>query len=153
MSFQSAFHRGMECNRGIVNCKVQVVQPFSPLFIAAWSATRDRNEEIQDDLTFSPLFIAAWSAIRLPVFQSAFNGVQLDELRSAASILSVRFSSRHGVQLRAKIFTMKMYPESFSPLFIAAWSATFSDLTTELYCNLFQSAFHRGMECNSKSKM
>ena len=157
--FQSAFHRGMECNgqsrrhfrkasiafsplfiaawsatRGTFFRRnpsnplsvrfssrhgVQLISgtdasggyPFSPLFIAAWSATIQRTADAIEASSFSPLFIAAWSATlergtssvgaKLSVRFSSRHGVQLFQEMIACGLvlLSVRFSSRHGVQL------------------------------------------------------
>ena len=87
--FQSAFHRGMECNNLSTQSLVYVIISFSPLFIAAWSATKRISSSVAWSIvSFSPLFIAAWSATQK-------NGSS----RNIKSVLSVRFSSRHGVQL------------------------------------------------------
>ena len=87
-------------------------------------------------MSFSPLFIAAWSAT------SGW------DTRRNDTELSVRFSSRHGVQPSSR-YPLRSRRYTFSPLFIAAWSAT-SGLprwSDSIMCS-FQSAFHRGMECN-----
>ena len=85
---------------------------FSPLFIAAWSATQLLEVFATSTVgPFSPLFIAAWSATQnnaiglaeIEHFQSAFHrGMECNNLLKLLPVgdvrLSVRFSSRHGVQ-------------------------------------------------------
>ncbi len=159
-SFQSPFRRGMECyafcrnaivvafrilsvpfssghgvlQGGRVRCDT-VVQPFSPLFVGAWSATavvkasrvavklsvpfssghgvlrrKSGLLEVFPDVTFSPLFVGAWSATPPST-------------------------------------NTRLHSSPFSPLFVGAWSATIPPQINRPHGKAFQSPFRRGMEC------
>ena len=145
IDFQSAFHRGMECNHF---APVQGLQMTARLFQSAFHRGMECNlvrngleTKKSRGISFSPLFIAAWSA--------TISGLRNLEFR--LYVLSVRFSSRHGVQrVSIQHAATTMQPATFSPLFIAAWSATRENtrLLGKILPRSFQSAFHRGMECN-----
>ena len=133
--FQSAFHRGMECNQSVAGGQSE----------RRWLSVRFSSRHgVQRSRSFANQMVGR--------FQSAFhrgmecNHSDLFAYRCTHN-LSVRFSSRHGVQQEAgQILIVAM--RAFSPLFIAAWSATRSRANTHRRDESFQSAFHRGMECN-----
>ena len=60
-NFQSAFHRGTHCYARLMGFGLVFGLTFSPLFIAALTATLSVGDVITS-LAFSPLFIAALTA-------------------------------------------------------------------------------------------
>ena len=114
-----------------------LADPFSPLFIAALTATNRSHEGIgRRCIAFSPLFIAALTATSRwisaescrNVFQSAFHRgthcyLCYKGYKHSNWHLSVRFSSRHSLLQRRRWITSATR-WSFSPLFIAALTAT-----------------------------
>ena len=111
--------------------------PFSPLFIAAFTATYVRRVFPDRQPAFSPLFIAAFTATPIPkavsnfkkstfspLFIAAFTATESNgSFVGVARLLSVRFSSRHSL-LPDELEVRRGGDGAFSPLFIAAFTAT-----------------------------
>ena len=109
---------------------------FSPLFIAALTATARFANGQTLCFAFSPLFIAALTATQCHKllaegntdFQSAFHRgthcyTSFVEHLNTRKKLSVRFSSRHSLLLLG-LQNLHLEVLTFSPLFIAALTAT-----------------------------
>ena len=132
--FQSAFHRGTHCYRG-VQLRQQKINALSVRFSSRHSLLpRVLDSNPLASSTFSPLFIAALTATkgmpsrqrRFTCFQSAFH---------------------RGTHCYLEDFYHWYLLTTFSPLFIAALTATKSDSVVQILSEIFQSAFHRGTHC------
>ena len=94
---------------------MRVGEPFSPLFIAAFTAT---NVKLGDNRSFAFLSVRFSSRHSLLLYGKV-------SCRDAGD-LSVRFSSRHSL-LRGIAIDNFPIKKPFSPLFIAAFTATTLD--------------------------
>ncbi len=156
--FQSAFHRGTHCYSP-KQVALRFGQTFSPLFIAALTATRPLDVElIAFENSFSPLFIAALTATKngdvvmiivfsfSPLFIAALTatiGFECPVCR-CSDFQSAFHRGTHCYSARA---SPRRFWLTFSPLFIAALTATFWLISTARSVGVFQSAFHRGTHC------
>ena len=159
--FQSAFHRGIHC----YSCGDLPSVParfLSVRFSSRHSLLRRQQSPMnQHGFTFSPLFIAAFTATffrkksekRGVHFQSAFHrGIHCYVCRPSCAKRPSFFQSafHRGIHCYESVrLQAQASVTSFSPLFIAAFTATPKRLFQRgLACD-FQSAFHRGIHCYS----
>ena len=163
MNFQSAFHRGIHCYCRI-NHDIEVQTAFSPLFIAAFTATIEEMPLLDIIETFSPLFIAAftatweseWQVKRYcpfsPLFIAAFTATPASWNVSFGKIeLSVRFSSRHSLLLVSPVVLSTDCP--LSVRFSSRHSLLLAEHgSAKRHRAIFQSAFHRGIHCYTQSR-
>ena len=157
--FQSAFHRGTHCYSVSIQFNTRRLQlsvrfssrhslllrmmqnayrcreAFSPLFIAALTATKCKNISFPSGFALSVRFSSRHSLLR-----------DLALIRFTASdsfsplFIAALTATKHRCRAQCRQY-------AFSPLFIAALTATVLYNSEQSASMTFQSAFHRGTHC------
>ena len=135
--FQSAFHRGRECNHYHPNPQSLLSCSFSPLFIAVGSVTGTTGNCYRNGLNFQSAFhrgrecnivTRTTPSLSLLYFQSAFHrGRECNSIKRKGTLATSCFQSafHRGRECNLEhLHPHHLATETFSPLFIAVGSVT-----------------------------
>ena len=136
MIFQSAFHRGMECYQGQRE-QHGAYRNLSVRFSSRYGMLQPTARlDLAEDYNFQSAFHRGMECYAHRHGRHKVHRVTFSPLFIA--VWNVTPNNRlHRIDKRLP----------FSPLFIAVWNVTFPNVIRAYMIRIFQSAFHRGMEC------